>query len=88
MRLYDEIFKSVDGATFARCLIVPGGEGYFEGVKYVEDFSSERVVICFKKNRVEIEGEGLSIAKYCDGDLRLNGKITSMKTDMGEGAQK
>ena len=65
MRLYDEIFKSVDGVAVARCLLVPGGEGYLEGVKSVEEFSPERLVICFSKNRVEIEGEGLSISITC-----------------------
>ena len=85
MRLYEEIFKGVDGVGLARCLIIPSGEGYFEGVKYVEDFSPEKVVICFSKNRVEIEGEALSIAKYCEGDLHLSGKILSLKTENGKG---
>ena len=81
MRLYDEIFKSVDGVAVARCLLVPGGEGYLEGVKSVEEFSSKRLVICFSKNRVEIEGEGLSISKYYEGDLQIAGRIFSWKID-------
>ena len=81
MRLYDEIFKSVDGVAVARCLLVPGGEGYLEGVKSVEEFSPERLVICFSKNRVEIEGEGLSISKYYEGDLQIAGRIFSWKID-------
>jgi hypothetical protein len=84
MRLYDEIFKSVDGVAVARCLLVPGGEGYLEGVKSVEEFSSNRLVICFPKNRVEIEGEGLSISKYYEGDLHIAGRIFSWKIDKSE----
>ena len=84
MRLYDEIFKSVDGAAVSRCLFVPGGEGYLEGVKSVEEFSAERIVICFPKNRVEIEGEELSISKYYEGDLQISGRIFSWKIDKGE----
>lgn len=90
MRLYDEIFKSADGAT-VRCMIVPNGGGYFEGVKTVGDFSPERVVLYFPRESVEVEGERLSIKKYCDGDLELSGRIfalrvmeSSTKKDSGE----
>jgi hypothetical protein len=79
MRLYDEIFKSVDGLGQARCIFVPDGEGYFQGVKSVGDFSSERIILYFPKLELEIEGQNLSIAKYCDGDLRLAGKIVSVR---------
>ena len=75
MRLYDEIFKNADGAALTKCTIVPDGGGYFEGVKAVGDFSPQRIVIAFPKSEIEITGEGLSIKKYCDGDLRLLGKI-------------
>ena len=79
MRLYDEIFKNADGGALARCVIVPSGGGYFEGVKAVGDFSPERVVLCFPKESVEVEGIALSIKKYCDGDLQLAGRIHSLK---------
>ena len=38
MRLYSEIFKNINANTFARCVIVPCGSGYFEGVKGMEEF--------------------------------------------------
>ena len=75
MRLYDEIFKSADGAAFARCTIVPGGGGYFEGVKAVGDFSPQKIVLYFPRESVVIEGAELFIRKYCDGDLELAGRI-------------
>lgn len=75
MRLYEEIFKSVEGEALSRCLFSPDGDGYFEGVKSVDEFSDERIVIGFAKKRVEIVGEGFSIGKYCDGDLHLLGRI-------------
>ena len=78
MRLYDEIFKSADGAA-ARCVVVPNGGGYFEGVKTVGDFSPERVVLYFPRESVEVEGENLSIKKYCDGDLELSGRIFALR---------
>lgn len=82
MRLYDEIFKTVDGAGCARCIFVPDGGGYFEGVKYVEDFSAERIALSFPRKRLEIEGKALSIVKYCDGDLEIGGKITALRVLM------
>lgn len=79
MRLYDEIFKDADGDSFSRCIFVPNGGGYFEGVKGVADFSDDRVVLCFPKKNLEIKGVGLSIKKYCDGDLQLSGNILSVE---------
>ena len=79
MRLYDEIFKKEDGvAPTARCLTVPNGNGYFQGVKSIGDFSPERVEIYFHGSAVLVEGTGLCVLKYCDGDLELGGKISSL----------
>ena len=79
MRLYDEIFKSAEGVALSRFTIVPRGGGYFEGVKAVGDFSPVRIVLYFPRESVEVEGEELSIGKYCDGDLRLSGRILSVR---------
>jgi hypothetical protein len=79
MRLYDEIFNNPDGGAVSRCVIVPNGGGYFEGVKWVGDFSSEKILVCFPRVRIEVEGVGLAIKKYCDGDLRLSGKIRALR---------
>jgi hypothetical protein len=79
MRLYDEIFKNPNESACARCTIVPGGGGYFEGVKSVGDFSNEKIVVYFPKQVVEITGEGLSIKKYYDGDLQIGGKVACVK---------
>lgn len=79
MRLYDEIFKNADGAALCRCVIVPAGGGYFEGVKAVGEFSPERIELCFIKHRAIVEGKGLTIKKYCDGDLQIFGWIYSVR---------
>ena len=84
MRLYEELFKSTDGAAFTRCTWIPRGGGYFQGVKAVGDFSPERVVVCFPKDEVEAVGKGLSIKKYCDGDLELSGCLLSVRVLLPE----
>ncbi|MBQ8394044.1 MAG: YabP/YqfC family sporulation protein [Clostridia bacterium] len=84
MRLYDELFKSADGAALSRCTFIPRGGGYFQGVKAVGDFSPERIVICFPKDEVAVEGKNLSIKKYCDGDLELSGDLYSVRVLLPE----
>ena len=79
MRLYEEIFKNADGAAMARCIFVPRGGGYFEGVKSVADFSEEKITLVFPRQTVEVEGRALCIKKYCDGDLQLSGEIISLR---------
>lgn len=79
MRLYDEIFKDPNESACARCVIVPGGGGYFEGVKSVGDFSAEKIVVYFPRQAVEVDGVGLTIKKYCDGDLQIGGKVTGVR---------
>ena len=81
MRLFDEIFKNDTLASLARCVVIIGGGGYFEGVKTVGDFTPERIVLYFPKETVVVEGENLSIGKYYDGDLRLHGKIYSWRLE-------
>lgn len=82
MRLYEEISKLLDGEAFAlsRCLLIPLGGGYFQGVKAVGDFSDERIELYFPTVKICVLGKGLCIKKYCDGDLVLSGKITCVQT--------
>lgn len=79
MRLNKEIFTGEVAQAFqgARGMIFPCGEGYFEGVKALGDFSTERVVLRFPHCEAVVEGEGLHIGKYLDGDLYLTGRIFS-----------
>ncbi len=79
MRLYDEIFKDPNDGACPRCIVVPGGGGYFEGVRSVGDFSPEKIVVYFPRQAVEIEGTELTIKKYYDGDLQIGGRVTSVR---------
>ena len=85
MRLYDEIVKSDAFLAFAgvRVLFLPLRAAYFEGVKALGDFSSEKVEICFHACTVSVEGEELSIGKYADGDVSILGKVRSLSVQGG-----
>ena len=85
MQLLEEIIGEENGKQ-ARCTLFVGGGGYFEGVKAVGDFSDEKIVLFFSRASAEIEGVDLSIGKYCDGDLRLRGKIRTVRFFGKEGA--
>ena len=86
MRASNGLLKGELGAAFCaeRCLVFPLGDGYFEGVKGLGDFSPTSVEIRFSRCTVTVEGEGLSIGKYLDGDLYLCGKIRSLKSEEGK----
>ena len=72
MRLYEEI----NGAfAEARCAFFPNGGGYFQGVKSLVSFSEQEIVLLLKKAKVYVKGNGLSVKKYCDGDMEITGKI-------------
>ena len=85
MRLYNEILKKLgDGESAlsagARYTVLPGRGGDFQGVKTVSEFSSERVILGFRRVVLEIEGSGFVIEKYCDGDLELSGRISEIRS--------
>lgn len=89
MRLFQEMFKNArqsDGeiAPMPRCVILPSQGAYFEGVKSVGDFSSERLVLYFSKHSAEVDGTRFIIGKYCDGDLELLGEIECVRFLQGE----
>ena len=82
MRLYGEIFKRADGTVdwTPKCLIVPNGNGYFQGVKSVGELSDTRIELYFQgvyPLRAEVAGKSLSVKKYCDGDLEIGGEISA-----------
>ncbi len=86
MRLHKEIFTGEIGEAFggARCLVFPLGEGYFEGVKGLGDFSPTAVLLRFSAFCLRIEGENLEIGKFLDGDLHLLGSIRSLSVEAGK----
>ncbi|MBE7078811.1 MAG: hypothetical protein E7380_02985 [Clostridiales bacterium] len=84
MRLYDEIFKNADGVFVPKCCFVPEGGGYFEGVKTLGELSSDRIVLYFPRTQIIVEGRGLSVKKYCDGDLEIAGKIVCVRAETDE----
>lgn len=79
MRLYGEIMEKTGLAELfkgARCTLLLGGGGYFQGVKSIGAFSEEKIEIRFSSGEADLRGKGFCILKYCDGDLSLSGEIS------------
>lgn len=52
--------------------------GYFENVKSIKKYSKEEIILLLRKEVITVNGEDLSIKKYCEGDLAVCGKIKSI----------
>ena len=81
MRLGEEIFHLLGGEDPARIsyTVTDGGSGYFRNVKRLLEFSPVKIVLAGRKGGVAVEGEDLSLGKYCAGDLVICGEIACVK---------
>ncbi len=52
---------------------------YAEGVKRINSYSSAEVILSVKGGSIKITGRGLSIEKFCDGDVAVKGRVDSVE---------
>ena len=81
MKLLDRILEELGADTLRSFSVVPDFGGYFRSIKGVSEYSSEKIVLQLKKNKITIEGEGLTLGKYFEEDLLIKGKITGVAID-------
>ncbi len=81
MKLLEQILSELGADTLKSFSVVPGFGGYFRSIKGVAEYSSEKIVLALKKNKITIEGENLTLGKYFEEDLLIKGKITGVKID-------
>lgn len=79
MKLIEEILAQlpVGAAEIGRIhySVLDGRGGYFQNVKAISEFSERAIVLAGKRGGVRIEGERLSLGKYCGGDATVLGDI-------------
>ena len=81
MKLLDQILSELGADTLKSFSIIPDFGGYFRSIKGVAEYSSEKVVLALKKNRITVVGENLTLGKYFEEDLLIKGKISGVQID-------
>lgn len=81
MKLLEQILSELGADTLKSFSIVPDFGGYFRSVKGVVEYSSERIVLALKKNKITVVGESLTLGKYFEEDLLIKGKISGVEID-------
>ena len=75
MELLRQILKEAGADLNCSATVIPDFGGYFKGVKRVEEFSEEKIILIAHKKRWQVVGENLSIDKYFEQDLLVRGTI-------------
>lgn len=73
----DDLFDT----CHVKFIIVLEKGGYFENVLGILSYSETEIVLSVKKGKISIKGENLYVKKYCEGDLSICGKITSIEKE-------
>jgi hypothetical protein len=81
MKLLDQILGELGADTLKSFSVVPRFGGYFKSIKAVGEYSSTKIVLTQGKDKIIIEGLNLSLAKYFEQDLFIEGNILSVKIE-------
>lgn len=81
MKLLQQILTEA-GANDARAFtIVPDFGGYFKCVKAICEYSPEKLILQVGKSCLHIDGKGLAVGKYFQGDLFVSGCIEGVRIE-------
>jgi hypothetical protein len=75
MKLLQQILAEAGGDTAKAFTIIPNFGAYFKGVKSVNEYTPQKIILNVGKIKVEIRGEHLEIGKYFQGDLFVKGDV-------------
>lgn len=67
--------------TLKSFTVAPGFGGYFRGVRSVAEFSHTKIVLLVRRGSIAVEGEGLEVSKYFEGDTLIRGDIKVIKVE-------
>ena len=81
MKLLEQILSELGADTLKSFSIIPDFGGYFRSVKGVVEYSSEKIVLALKKNKITVTGENLTLGKYFEEDLLIKGKVKGVQID-------
>ena len=75
MKLLQQILTEAGADVGGAITLIPSFGGYFKGVKRVEEYSEDKIILIASKKRWCVLGENLSIDKYFEQDLLVRGDI-------------
>lgn len=81
MKLLEQILNELGADEMKSITLVPGSCCYLKSVRTITDFSDAKIVLQCGKNRVTVEGEGLTVGKFFEGDLLVEGGVKAVKVD-------
>ncbi len=61
-----------------RYTVCAGRGGIFEGVKRIENFTGEEVILIVGNGIMTVKGKNLAIKKYGENEVALTGRITGV----------
>lgn len=79
MKLLEQILHELGADTLKSITLVPGSCCYLKSVKQIVYFSPERIVLSLGKTQAEVEGEGLEVGQYFEGDVLICGNVRGVK---------
>ncbi len=75
MKLIKKIIAELGGDEAHAVTVCPGKLAYLRGVKAVDTFTPEKIAVVSGKNLVTVEGRGLAVAEYFEGDMTIEGAV-------------
>lgn len=84
MNFFDSILEilGLDGIKDERlfkCVMIGDKAVYLENVCGIAHYTQKEITINLKKGGITVRGEGLTVKKYCAGDLAICGKVKGIE---------
>lgn len=71
-------FDTLTSPPTFRAVLFGDGAVYLESILDLVSYDLQEVVLRVKKGMVKVQGKGLYIKKFCDGDVVICGKISAI----------
>ncbi len=79
MRLLEQILKEAGADALKSVTFVPGECCYLKSVKSVNVCTPSVISVTAGKREIKVEGEGLRVDRYFEGDLFVRGDVKGVR---------
>ena len=81
MKLLEQLLNEMGADTMQAITLVPGHCCYLKSVKSVLEFSEQKIELRVGKRHITVEGDGMQIGEYFEGDILIKGAVRGIKID-------